>query len=79
MVTKTATTMGATGYGTVTPTAYPKFFEELDKNFPGAMPYEEYLVASKYLLSRCAQRGARRGVCGGCSCVGRACGSGGDC
>ena len=56
--TKTATTMGATGYGTVTPTAYPKFFEELDKNFPGAMPYEEYLVASKYLLSRCAQEAA---------------------
>lgn len=49
--TKTTTTMGAVGYGTVTPAAYPKFFDELDKNFPGAMPYEEYLVASKYLLS----------------------------
>jgi len=40
----------ALGYGTVTPEKYPKFFAELNKNFPGAMPYEEYLVASQVLL-----------------------------
>lgn len=37
--------------GGVTPDKYPKFFKELQESFPGAMPYEEYLVATKTMLA----------------------------
>lgn len=44
------TPKSAKGYANVTPEKYPKFFAELDQSFPGAMPYEEYLVATQSLL-----------------------------